>query len=175
MGIELAFGIASLAVGVISGINQMDAAGKTADAALKSAALAKKSAAADREANDITAAQQSVNALEDRRQRVREERVRRGAMLSAAEGTGARGSSGESGGISALGTNYGVLISGARGTTRANEGINTNRQRAMDFDTEARVTTAKAGAGQARADAFSSFLGIFQQGFKSFGSSTIFD
>lgn len=98
MGIEIAFGIASLAVGVISGVNQMNAAAETRKATDKAIGKEKQAVAAQKEVNNIQLAQQKIIGLEDRRQRIREERVRRAQMMSAAEGTGTSGSSGESGG-----------------------------------------------------------------------------
>lgn len=159
MGLELILGVASLAVGAISGINQMNAANQ-------SASFARESAAAQKESNTITRAQQQVSSLENRRQRIREERVRRAAMISGAAASGTSDSSGLSGALGALGSNYGTLVSQQYGETKSIEGINKYNQKSIDLDTEARVTRANA-------DAFSSFMGIFQTGLNRVGN--IFD
>lgn len=74
------------------------------------------------------------------------------------------------GGISALGVNLGVLVGGQEGQSRANTGINTNNQKALDLSTESSAIMARARAAAGQADAFSSFLGVFQSGFSAFGS-----
>ena len=128
MGIELILGAASLAVGVIS------SASASADR--------KKAAAAQKQVNNITNAQQKVNSFEDRRQRLREERMRRASMEQGSQNTGTSGSSGEGGGLSALSTNFQTLLSQQAGMTKANEGINKWNQKAVDFETKARETLA---------------------------------
>lgn len=168
MGLNLIFGIASLAVGVISGANQMKAAKETAKATDLSIAKEKEAVAAQKEVNNIQLARQKVVGLEDRRQRIREERIRRSMMMTAAEATGSAGSSGESGGISALGTNLGTLVGGQRSESAANTGINVNNQKALDLSTESNAIMAKARAAAGQADAFSSFLGVFSSGFNAF-------
>lgn len=170
MGLEIAFGIASLAVGVISGVNQMNAAKETAKATDKAIEKEKQSVAAQKEVNNIQLAQQKIVGLEDRRQRIREERVRRSMMMTASEASGAGGSSGESGGISALGTNLGALVGSQRGESAANTGINVNNQKALDLSTESSAIMARARAAAGQADAFSSFLGVFQSGFNAFAN-----
>lgn len=170
MGIEIAFGIASLALGVISGVNQMNSANETRIATDKAIGKEKQAVKAQKEVNRIQVAQQKIVGLEDRRQRIREERIRRAAMESAAEGTGTSGSSGESGGISALGANLGTLVGSQRTATRANKGINANNQKALDLSTEGNAIMARARAAAGEADAFSSFLGVFQSGFNAFST-----
>lgn len=170
MGLEIAFGIASLAVGVISGVNQMNAAKQTTIATEKAIKKEKASTEAQKEANRITKAQNKNVALEDRRQRIREERIRRASMISASENVGGGGSSGESGSLSALSTNLATLIGGQRSGDKANTGINTYNQKALDLSTESSTIMARARAKSGEADAFSSFLGVFSSGFNAFGS-----
>lgn len=169
MGLEIAFAAASLAVGVISGVNQMASAAETRKATDRAVAKEQESAAAQKEVNNIQLAQQKIVGLEDRRQRIREERIRRATMLSAANATGGGGSSGESGAVSALGANLGALIGSQRGESAANTGINTYNQKAIDASTESSAIMARARAAAGEADAFSSFLGVFQSGSNAFG------
>lgn len=164
MGLEIGLGIASLALGVISGVNQMNAAAQTTKATNKAVAKEKEAVAAQKEANSIQLAQTRISALEDRRQRIREERVRRAQILTASENSGTSGSSGESGAISALGTNLGVLVGFQRGNSAANAGINKKQQEALDLKTESSAIIARARAAAGEADAFSSFLNIFSSG-----------
>jgi hypothetical protein len=170
MGIEIAFGIASLAVGVISGLNQMSAAAETTKATERAIKKEKQAVAAQKEVKNIQLAQQKIVGLEDRRQRVREERIRRAAMLTASEHAGGAGGSGEAGAVSALGANLGALISFQSGESRANTGVNTYNQKALDLSTEGSAIMARARARAGEADAFSSFLGVFSSGFSTAGS-----
>ena len=170
MGIELIFGIASLAVGVISGVNQMNSANETKKATDKAVKKEKEAVKAKKEVNKIQTAQQTITGLEERRQKIREERVRRAAMLSASEAVGGSGSSGESGAASALSTNLASLVGFQQGATKANQGMNKYEQKALDLGTESNSIMAMARARAGEADAFSSFLGVFQTGFNAFGS-----
>ena len=62
------------------------------------------------EAQDISTAQQKSVDLANRRQQIREERIRRAQIEQAAANQGAGGSSGEAGAISALGSQMGANI-----------------------------------------------------------------
>ena len=126
MGLELIVGAASLAVGLIS--------------AGSAAADRKASAAAGREANQIRTAQGRVQASEQRRQLLREERLRRAKMLQGAQNSGTAGSSGVLGGTAAIGTNVDNVISQQLGDTKANEGINNWEQKAVNYENKARTT-----------------------------------
>lgn len=147
MGLEIGVIIAgiSAAVGVVG---QVAASGAAAA-----------SAAAQKEANAIGAAQTKVDSLESRRQRIREERIRKAQILAASENTGTSGSSGQIGAIGALSTNIGGLIAQSSGQSKTNAGINKNNQKAADYDTQAQI--------------ISGFTGAIQNGLNSFGS--IFD
>lgn len=146
MGVELILGAASLAVNLISTVS--------------AASQRKQSAKAQKESNNISIAQSKVNSYEERRQRLREERVRRAAMEQGSQNSGTSGSSGESGGISALGSNFGTLLSQQLGQTKANEGINKWNQKAIDFENKARETLAWG-------DVFSSGFSTISDTYKS--------
>lgn len=126
MGIEVIFGAASLAVGLISG------ASASADR--------KRSAAASAQANQIRTASGQIQAAEQRRQLLREERLRRARMLQGAQNSGTAGSSGEIGGLGAIGTNVDNIVSQQLGETKANEGINSWEQKAVNYENKARNT-----------------------------------
>ena len=128
MGLELIFGAASLAVGLISNAS---AANDRAQAG-----------AAQRESNAIGTAQAKISSAENRRQLLREERVRRARMMQAATNTGTSGSSGLAGGTSAISTNVDNITSASLGETKANEGINKWNQKAVDLENQARQTLA---------------------------------
>lgn len=124
MGLEIVAGIASLAVGVISGASASSAY--------------KKSAAAQKEANAIETAQTKINAADERRRLLREERIRRARLMQGAQNTGTSGSSGELGAMSAITTNVDSIMSAQLGETKAIEGMNKWRQVATDYEQKAR-------------------------------------
>lgn len=126
MGLELILGAASLAVGLVSGA--------------KASSERKASAAAGKEANQIRTASSRIQAAEQRRQLLREERLRRARMLQGAQNTGTSGSSGALGGLGAIGTNVDNIVSQQLGETKANEGINSWEQKAVNYENSARNT-----------------------------------
>lgn len=136
MGIEVALVIAG-----ISAIVGLAGAVASADAAAKSAA-------AQKEENDITLAQGKIQTLESRRQKVREERIRRARIIAASENTGTGSSSGAAGAVGALSTNLSGMVASASGQSKANEGINKQNQIATDADQNARTISAFTGAIQ---------------------------
>lgn len=142
MGIEIVLGVASLAVGVIGGVNASN--------------NARRAQAAQREANNISIAQTRVEAAERRRQLLREERIRRARLQQGSENAGAGGSSGEAGAMSAMTTNVDTITSASLGATKAAEGINTWQQKAVDFEQRAR-------------DALM-WSDVFQSGINTFGN-----
>lgn len=145
MGIAELIGGISAIVGVIGGIASANAAGA--------------SAAAQREARAIEGAQNQVAGAQSRRQRIREERIRRAQILAGSQNQGSGSSSGELGAIGALQTNLAGLVGTSLGESRAAQGINNNMQRAADFASQS--------------DMISSWTNTFQRGFGGFQS--IFD
>lgn len=152
MGIEIALGLISLAVGVVGGVAQMNAANDTA--------------AAQKKANDVTNAQQAVNSIEDQRQRVREDRVRRAQIIAQSDAQGTVGSSGEAGALGALDTSFGTLVAQSKGQSNSNAAINKWNQAAADAS--AQGNTYKALTNLAT-DSIDTFGTIFKP--KSNGSS----
>lgn len=167
MGIELALGVASLALNVISGVNQYNSSQQQAAALGQAQQKQDAAVAAQREANNIASAQQRIASANDLRQRIREERVRRSFMENAAANTGTNASSGVLGGVSALDANFGTLVSNASSVSKGNEGINLNSQLSATLDSQSKRIISQANISAAQADAFSSFLGMFSDSFKS--------
>lgn len=121
MGIEtIALAVAAVgAVTTVAGTIEQNRAGK-------------KSAAAQKEAADISGAQQKNQEMEQRRQQVREQRIRTAQIQQSASNTGVAGSSGELGSIAALNTSTGSNIAFSKGATLASEGISAQNQNAAD-------------------------------------------
>lgn len=102
----------------------------------------REAAAENREANEIQKASSKVQSNLDRRAAVRQERIKRAAILQESINTGVGGSSGESGAIGSLGGSLSSLSAEAIGKGKANEGINLRRQNAEDIRSKGRATGA---------------------------------
>lgn len=124
MGFGVVAGIASLAVNLVAGAS--------------ASSNYKKSAAATKEGQAITTAQSRINAASERRQLLREERIRRARLLQGAQNTGTSGSSGEAGASGAITTNIDTITSAAAGETKAVEGVNKWNQISSNYDMKAR-------------------------------------
>lgn len=140
MGLELLLGIGSLAVGMIG-------AGQAASAS-------KKSLAAQKEANNITIAQGKVDNAENRRQLLREERIRRAKLAQGSQNAGVSGSSGELGAAGAMTTNVDTITSASSGATKTAEGINKWQQKAVSYDQQARDALMWADVFQSGLNSF---------------------
>jgi len=140
MGIELALGVVSLVVGVVSGVQQANLANQAADA--------------QKAANATSAAQTQVNSQEELRQRVREERIRRAQIIQASTNQGTTGSSGEGGALSSLDTNFGTLVSQSEGQSNTNSIINAYNQRATDLTNQSNILKSLTGTVQTGIDTF---------------------
>lgn len=144
MGIELIIGGLSALVSVIGGIAQANAAGAAA--------------AQEREARAIQGAQQQTAGAESRRQRIREERIRRAMILASSENQGTGGSSGQVGAVGALSTNLQGLIGSSLGESKANQGVNNRLQSAADFTSQANTIGAWTNTIQAGLGGFQSIF-----------------
>lgn len=123
MGIELILTGLSAIVGVVGGIAQASAASSAA--------------AAQRESNAIQGAQQENIGAESRRQKIREQRIRRAQIIAASENSGTGSSSGQVGAVGALSTNLSGLLGSSLGESKANAAVNRSNQRAADFTSSA--------------------------------------
>lgn len=155
MGIELIVAGLSAVVGVIGGIMQADAANSAANA--------------QKEANAIQGAQQQVAGQESRRQKVREERIRRAQIIAASENTGTTGSSGQIGAVGALSTNLNGLIGSSLGESKANAAVNRNTQRAADFTAQGNQIGAWTNVLQQGLSGFQSVFDTAKQSARSGG------
>ena len=90
----------------------------------------RKAGKAQQEGQDIATAQQKSIDLANRRQQLREERIRRAQIEQAAANQGAGGSSGEAGAISALGSQVGSNIASISQGQLAASGISNAMSRA---------------------------------------------
>lgn len=146
MGIELIIGGLSAVVGAIGTVMQANAASNAA--------------AAQREAGAIQSAQQKTAGAESRRQRIREQRIRRAQILASSENIGASGSSGELGAIGALSTNLSGLIGNSLGESKANTGVNRQNQNVANFTSQANTIGAWTNTIQ---QGIGGFQSIFDQ------------
>ena len=82
-------------------------------------------------------AQNAAQAAQERRNQVREERVRRSRILQSAEGTGVSDSSGEFGALGSLGTQLSANVGGNLGKLASSERTGVYAQNAANFMGEA--------------------------------------
>lgn len=133
MGFELAaLAIAAIGTGVAID-SQQDAKDAARDAA--------------KERKKAQAEQQAMNAqkaAEERRQQVREERVRRAKILQSSENSGTSGSSGMIGAIGGLSTQLASNIGSNQGSLMHSQAIGNFSQVAADFDTKSQEALLSA-------------------------------
>ena len=129
MGLEAALAVASLAVTVKSGLDANKQAKIAATEQLKAKAEQKASNAAQ--------------AAAERRQQIREERVKRARILQSSEGTGVSGSSGETGAIGSLSTQLGSNIGFNLGMLDRAGNISDFSQNAADAMTNMNLATIR--------------------------------
>lgn len=128
MGIETVILGLSALVGVVGGIAQANAVGQAA--------------AQEKEAKNVQSAQQQTAGAESRRQRIREERIRRAQIIAASENQGTSGSSGQVGAVGALSSNLAGLIGSSLGEGKANAAISDKLQASADFTSQANTIGA---------------------------------
>lgn len=121
----------------------------------------KKAGKAQQEGQDIATAQQKSIDLANRRQQLREERIRRAKIEQAAANQGVGGSSGEAGAISALGSQVGSNIASiSQGQVAAN-GISSAMSRAAGATQRAQVAQGVASLSGTIFQASGGFGSIF--------------
>lgn len=96
-----------------------------------------KAADAQKDASRISSNEQQAQADAQRRQQVREERVKRAQITQASTNTGVSNSSGELGSLSVLGTQTGTNISNIARSTATTQAITSAQQTAVDYQTKA--------------------------------------
>lgn len=147
--------IASTAVAAYGAVEQRQA-GKEAGRQAEKSAAAQAAARAEQKAQ---AAQAAAN---ERRQQIREERVKRARIIQAGENTGTAGSAGEAGALGSLGTQLATNIGANLGAIRSAENQSIFAQTAAD----ANFAGQQAQIKQSNARALS---GLGMQGIKAFG------
>lgn len=114
-------------------------------------------AAKDRkEASRVAQAEQAAQQNQNRRQQVREERVRRAAIVQSAQNTGVSQSSGELGATSALGSLIGGNLAGMQRTQNTSAAIGNLSQSAVDAEQKGAVWGA---VGQVSGSIFGAAVG----------------
>lgn len=106
---------------------------------------AQRSAEEQRKAQAEQKAQAAQKSAMERRQQIREERVKRARVLQSAQNTGVSGSSGEIGAIGALSTNLGNNIGINIGREASNNRASIFAQNAADFNFESASASQSAG------------------------------
>lgn len=144
ISIGIIVSVASLAVGVVGAVASNNASNQAA--------------AAQTEANKVSAAQSTINSQEDVRQKVREERIRRAQIISAATSQGSDASSGEGGAIGSLETNFGTLTSASQGQSNSNSFINRFNQEATDASERGNTIKSMTNLVQNSLDTFGSIF-----------------
>lgn len=156
MGIELVIGGLAALASVVGGIAQ-------ANAVQQQASAMREAANQEREARRIESAQQQTVSGESRRQRIREERIRRAQIIAASENQGTSGSSGVIGATGALSSNLSGLIGSSLGQSKANAAISKRLQSAADW-------TARGNEYAAQGQATASIFGAISSGLSGFSS-----
>lgn len=116
------------------------------------------------EAQDISTAQQKSVDLANRRQQIREERIRRAQIEQAAANQGAGGSSGEAGAISALGSQVGSNIASISQGQLAATGISNAMSAAASSTQRAQVAQGVASLSGTVFSGAGGFDSIFSSG-----------
>lgn len=133
MGIEVAIGL--LLVGTTAA--SMSAAEDAEDKQYAAAQEQKK-------AQDEVKAQNAAKAATERRQQIREERVKRARIIQASQATGTAGSSGELGSLGSLGTTLGSNIGQNLGSLQTANNISIFSQNAASLNMEANALSNDA-------------------------------
>lgn len=159
MGAAVILAAASLAVTAYSAVEQNKAA--------------KEQAAAQKKVSEETTASNTARQMAERRQQIREERVKRARILASSEASGTTGSSGEIGAVGSLNTQLGSNVGSNQSAIQSGQRISVFQQQAAD----AQLDGQQAGALGSLANAAIGVGGsIFSSGVSSTSSSTsVFD
>lgn len=138
MAVMTAIAIAGLAIAAVGTYSSMEAS-KQANSARKKAA---------EEQNKIRGEQNALAArdsAQERRQQIREERVRRAQILQSASNTGVAGSSGETGALGSLNTNLTNNLAINAGSRQAGQRMSIFSQNAANYQSTAQQKDFNAG------------------------------
>lgn len=109
----------------------------SAYSAVESASAQKEAAAAQRKAQSEQKAINASQAAAERRQQIREERIKRAKIVQASTNTGVTDSSGEAGSTSSLSTQLGSNVGQNLGTIQSMNNISNYQQQAANAMTDA--------------------------------------
>jgi len=110
---------------------------------------ARKAAGAQKEASDVSSAQQRIEDMEQRRQQIRQQRIRQSQIEQSASNAGVSESSGELGSLSALSTNAASNLAMMSGRNLAAQGIGAANQQAANAQGQAQTWGAISQLGGA--------------------------
>jgi hypothetical protein len=167
-------------MGIISAIAGVVGASKQKKIAKRQARAAEAQAAAEKERQRIEQVRADVNARKERRQQLREARIRRAQVLSASANAGALGASTTTGAIGGINTQFGANIGQINEAQGFGQAISTQNEAAAAQQTEINRLEGKSQIVQAQTQLFQSIgnLGenIFQRagGFTSLAGGNIF-
>lgn len=96
-------------------------------------------------ANGVTIAQQAQQAAQERRQQIREERIKRASILQQSENMGTANSSGETGALGGMKTHLGSNLGFNQSAIMAGQQISGFNQNAANFMQSAQTAQGRAG------------------------------
>ena len=124
----------------------------------------RKAGMAQQEGQDIATAQQKSVDLANKRQQLREERIRRAQIEQASANQGVGGSSGEAGAVSALGAQVGANVASINQGQMAAEGISGAMSKAAGATQRAQVAQGVASLSGTVFSGAGGFNSIFSSG-----------
>lgn len=167
-------------MGVISAITGIPAAKKQKKIANRQARAAEAQAAAERERQRIEQVRADRAVTLERRQQLRETRLRRAQVLSAAANAGALGASTTGGALGSLGTQFGTNIGRINEAQGFGQAISTQNEIAGAQQSEINRLEGKSRQIQAKQGVFNAIGGLGQSifdragGFTTLGGGNIF-
>lgn len=105
----------------------------------------RKAAKAQGKIRNEEAARNTAQQMQERRQQVREERIKRARVMQASENTGTSGSSGEAGAITSIGSQLGANLGFNQGMIESGRRISQYSQEAADAQGRASMFGTLAG------------------------------
>lgn len=167
-------------MGIISAVAGIVGASKQKKIAKRQARAAEAAAAAQKERERIESVRASVSAQKERRQQLREARLRRAQVLATAANSGALGASTVSSALGGINTQFGANIGAINEAQGFGQAIGTQNEIAADQQTEINRLEGKSRVVDANTQLFKTVGGlaenIFQRagGFTSLGGGNIF-
>lgn len=159
-------------MGIVSAITGISAAKKQKKIAKRQAAAEQERAKAEAERQRIEQVRADVAARKERREQLREARIRRSQVLSAAANAGAIGSSTTQGALGSLGSQFGANIGAINEAQGFGQAISTQNEAAAAQQTEINRLEGKSRQVQAQQSLFESIGDLGQSVFDRGGGFT---